>query len=137
MDMQKHQFSGGFVQKTNDFILRITFDVEEDISMQHLKEIATIRERLLGDNYYCSIIDARKDFLGISHEAKEYVAKHPKINKLRVAEAILVKNLGQKLGANLYIRLFKPKRASKVFLDENEANKWLEKEFEKHTVAVN
>ncbi len=129
--MSIHQFSGGTVQKSNEFILRITFDVEDDISIEHLKEIKIIRENILGDNYYCSLIDVRKDFMGISTEAKEYVAKNPSINKFRIAEALLVKNLGQKLGVELYIRLFKPKRASKVFLKEDKANKWLEKEYKK------
>lgn len=129
--MSIHEFSGGTVQKSNDFILRIAFDVEDDISIEHLKEIKTIRESILGDNYYCSLIDVRKDFMGISAEAKEYVAKNPSVNKFRIAEALLVKNLGQKLGVELYIRLFKPKRASKVFLKEDKANEWLEKKYKK------
>jgi hypothetical protein len=128
--MADYQFSGGVIQKSNDFILRITFDVEDDISIHHLQEISSIREKIFGNNYYCSIIDVRKDFMGISHEAKEYVAKHPNINQYRVAEAMIVKNLGQKLGVSLYIRIFKPKRATKVFLNETEAVKWLTKEFE-------
>ncbi|MDF1672802.1 MAG: hypothetical protein P1U41_04820 [Vicingaceae bacterium] len=129
--MSIHQFSGGTIQKSNDFILRITFDVEDDISIEHLKEIRVIRESIFGDNYYCSLIDVRKDFMGISAEAKKYVAKNPSINKFRIAEALLDKNLGQKLGVDLYIRLFKPKRVSKVFLMEDKANKWLEKEYKK------
>lgn len=129
--MSTHKFSGGVIEIVGDFILRITFDVENDISIEHIKEIKAIREKLLGDNYYCSIIDVRKDFMGISKEAKEYVAKHPSINKFRIAEALLVNNLGQKLGVDLYIRLFKPKRESKVFFKEERAKKWLKVEFEK------
>ena len=135
--MNTHQFSGGFIQKSSDFILRITFDVEKDISLNHLKEIKAIRESIFGDNYYCSMIDARKEFMGISLEAKEYIAQHPNINRLRVAEAILVKNKGQKLGVNLYIRIFKPKRASKVFLEEDKAKKWLKTRFEKFNSGLN
>ena len=129
--MSKHQFSGGFIEKASDFILRITFDVEDDITIDHIKEVKAIREGIFGDNYYCSIIDARKDFMGISAEAKEYVANNPTINKFRIAEALLVNNLGQKLGIDLYIRLFKPKRASKVFFKEEKAKKWLKTEFDK------
>lgn len=129
--MSIHQFSGGTIQKSKDFILRITFDVEDDISIQHLKEIRSIREGIFGNNYYCSIIDVRKDFMGISKEAKEYVANNPIINKYRIAEALLVKNLGQKLGVELYIRLFKPKRASKVFFKEEKAEKWLKSKFDR------
>ena len=129
--MRVHQFSGGTVQKSNDFILHITFDVENDISIEHLKEIKAIRESIFGDNYYCSLVDVSKDFMGISSEAKEYVAKHPSINKFRIAEALLVKNLGQKLGVDLYIRIFKPNRASKTFLRKDKAKKWLATEFKK------
>ena len=129
--MSIYQFSGGTIEKSNDFILRITFNVEDDISIEHLKEIKSIRESIFGDNYYCSLIDVRKDFMGISNEAKKYVAKNPSINKFRIAEALLVKNLGQKLGVDLYIRLFKPNRASKTFLKEEKAKIWLESEFKK------
>lgn len=132
--MSMHQFSGGTIQKSNDFILRITFDVENDISIEHLKEISVIRENIFGNNHYCSLIDLRKDFMGISTEAKEYVAKNPTINKFRIVEAILVKNLGQKLGVDLYIRIFKPNRSTKSFLKEDKAEKWLKTQFDKFKI---
>lgn len=135
--MSTYQFSGGVIQKSGDFILRITFDVENDISITHIKEIKAIRESIFADNYYCSIVDVRKDFMGISHEAKEYIAKNPIINKFRIAEAILVKNLGQKLGADLYIRIFKPKASSKTFLNEDKAKKWLESKYKKFNSELN
>lgn len=69
--------------------------------------------------------------MGISAEAKEYIAQHPAINKFRIAEALLVNNFGQKLGVDLYIRLFKPKRASKTFFKEKRAKIWLKKEYDK------
>ena len=129
--MSVYPFSGGVIEKSGDFIMRVTFTVENDITIDHLKEIKAIREQLFGNNYYCSIIDVTKDFMGISEEAKEYVTKHPVINKFRVAEAMLVKNLGQKLGVDIYIRLSKPTRVTKAFLKEEKAKKWLKAEFEK------
>lgn len=134
--MNSHQFSGGVIQKYNDFILRITFDVENDLSVKHIKEVKAFRQSMFGDNYYCTLIDARKELMGISHEAKVHIATNPSINKWRISEAILVNNFGKKLGVELYIRIFKPKSATKVFYKEDEAIKWLKKEFDKFNSSL-
>ena len=135
--MNTYLFSGGYIEKSGDFIMRVTFTVENEITIDHLKEIKAIREQLFGDNFYCSIIDVTKDFMLISEEAKEYVTQHPVINKFRVAEAMLVKNLGQKLGVDIYIRLSKPTRITKAFLKEDKAKKWLKEEFDKFNSNLN
>ena len=135
--MSTYHFSGGHIEKANEFIMRVTFNVEKDISVEHIKEIKAIREQLFGDNYYCSIIDVTKDFMGISEEAKKYVTQHPEVNRFRVAEAMLVKNLGQKLGVDVYIRLSKPTRVTKAFLKEEKAKKWLKAEFDKFNSTPN
>jgi len=42
-----------------------------------------------------------------------------------IAEAMVVKSMAQRITANLYLRLSKPKKPSRIFNSEKEAVKWL------------
>lgn len=118
------------MEKVGENILKITFQKDHDVTVEDIKGITVIRQRLIGDNFYCSIIDVRHDFLTFTKEAQQFVAENPMINHYRKAEALLVRNFGQKLGVEMYIRLFKPKSISKAFNDEQKAIEWLQKRYE-------
>lgn len=123
--MEQFEFSGGVIEKRGDFIMRITFDNKREITKEDMMAITEIRQKIFGDQKYCTLIDARKDFVRFSSESTEYVANNPLINKFRVIEAVLVKNFGQNLGGQLYIKIFKPKSETKLFYKEEKAIEWL------------
>lgn len=133
--MESHQFSGGIIKKVDSSIMRIVFT--EDITVDLLKEIHVIREELFGEGNYCTLIDATKDFMAVSKEAQEYIAKNAVVNQYRIAEAILVKNFGQKLGVQMYIRIFKPERKTMVFYQEDKAIAWLKEQYDAFVKAGN
>lgn len=112
--------------------MRITFDNERQITIDDMKGITEIRQELFGENQYCTLIDARKDFVSFTPEATTYIANNPTINSLRIAEAVLVKNFGQSLGGQLYVKLFKPKSETKLFYKEDKATEWLEQQYLKN-----
>ena len=120
-----HKFSGGDVEIIEEFIMRVTFQKNHDITVKDLKEITGIREEALGERTYCSLVDLRKDLLTFTAEAKEFLAQNPMVNRYRVVEAILVKNFGQKMGVSFYMKIFKPKSLTRIFFDEKEAIAWL------------
>ena len=123
--MEEHAFSGGIVKKMNDVIMYIRFDKDHEVLVEDVKDITRVRKKLFGSSNYCSLIDVRKDFLSFSDEAKKHVSQNPKINALRISEALLVRNFGQKLGVDIYIRLFKPGSPSRSFVSEEKAINWL------------
>ncbi|NOQ71071.1 MAG: hypothetical protein GQ574_03655 [Crocinitomix sp.] len=127
--MKKCIFSGGVIEKISDFIMLITFDNKRAITVADMKEITKIRHELFGDKKYCTLIDCRKDFINFSSDATTYIANHPRINEQRIAEAVFVKNVGQSLGGQLYIKLFKPKSETKLFYKEENAIAWLNKQY--------
>lgn len=131
--MELYRFSGGEIEKMNSYVMRVKCSV--DISMENMKEITAIREKLFGEKYYCLLGDLRKDFIGISEEVQEYAANNPAANKYRIAEAILVKNFGQQLPVSMYILWKKPIRPTKVFYKEEKAMEWLKGQHESFVEA--
>jgi len=127
-----HNFSVGYVEQVNDFIIRVTFTSESPITEKDLREITAIRKSIFQENCYCTIVDAKKDFIRFSKGAQTFLANNPEIYKVRIAEAILVKNFGQKLGAEMYIRIFKPQRNTKVFYKEGRALNWLKERYDEY-----
>jgi len=99
------------------------------VNIDDMKELTKIRESVYGENPYCSLIDLRKDFSTLDEEAKEYSNSFEKIKKLRIAEALLVKNYGQKLGAAVFTKLFRANHNTRVFTDEEKALEWLNEEY--------
>ena len=127
--MGEIKFSGGVIEKRGDFIMRITFDNDHQITIEDMKAITAVRQKLLGDKKYCTLIDASKDFVSFSPDATTYIANHPRINEQRIAEAVLVKGFGQSLGGQLYIKLFRPKSETKLFYKEDDAIEWLTQQY--------
>ena len=128
--MRQFVFSGGVVEKKGDFIMRITFNNERQITKEDIMEITEIRQNIFGENMYCTIVDARKDFVNFSAEATTYIANNPTVNSFRIAEAVIVKNFGQSLGGQLYIKLFKPKSETRLFYNEETAVEWLLEQYQ-------
>ena len=56
--------------------------------------------------------------------ANEYSASEEGM-QYSIAEAIVVKNLAQKIMVSFYLKINKPIRPSKAFNDEDEALEWL------------
>jgi len=134
--MSYHQFSAGKISNHGCWLLEIVFTKSAEINLADMLEISEFRKQNIGDNEYCSLVDARKDFLIFDTEAKQFIANNSEILRLRVAEAIIVQNLGQKLGASLYLRLFKSASNRRVFMDRESAISWLEKRYKKATLEL-
>lgn len=69
------------------------------------------------------LVDATESMQQMTKEAKEYLVE----NKLKLAEAILVKAIHQRLIATFFINMVKKKKSHpvKVFSDREKAIQWL------------
>lgn len=128
--MDTHRISGGKITLIDKRILCIVWDADHEVTVDDIKEVTRVREELIGNNTYCSLIDVTKDFLNFSSEAKTFVARNEDINRLRKAEALLVRNKAQQLGVDLYVRLFKPKSKTRIFTNKEKAIEWLHAQIE-------
>ncbi len=127
--MQILKFSAGTVERIGS-VMKVTYLKDKTVNVDDMKELTALREQLFGEEKYCTLIDLTKDFLSLSPEAKEYAAKNETILRLRIAEVLLVKNFGQKLGVHTYVKIFRSKDNVRVMTNELEAITWLNEQYQ-------
>ncbi len=71
------------------------------------------------------VVDGRQIYSTISHEAREYLARHKGVQEVRAAQAFLTDHLANRLVAKIFIYLHKPANPTRIFACEQEAVKWL------------
>lgn len=123
------KFSAGTVEKIG-CVMKVTYLKDATVTVEDMIEITAIREKLFGENKYCTLIDLSKDYLSLTPEAKQYAAENPVIRKLRIAEVLMVKNFAQKLGVFTYVKIFRSNDNIKVMTDQAEAIEWLNQQYD-------
>lgn len=109
---------------STDGILIVTFknnDIEIDLEEAKIQVEAAAK---LSDNKPVPVlVDARLSMHELTKEAKKYIAEYA----LKKAEAILVKELHQRIIATFYLKVSASlsNHPMKVFTNEAEAMKWL------------
>jgi len=100
-------------------------DVEMGIveAMEHAEACC----RICGGTMTRMIIDGRGGVANVTSEARNYLAHHEGLIKVRKAHAIIVDSLANRLLANFYFKFNKPKGPGKVFNTEKAALLWLRK----------
>ncbi|MFO0357160.1 MAG: hypothetical protein ACK50A_09410 [Sphingobacteriaceae bacterium] len=109
---------------STDGILIVTFKNNDiEIDLEEAKAQVAAAEKLTNKQYVPVLIDARRSMHDLSKEAKKYIAEY----SLKKAEAILVKELHQRIIASFYLKVSAShsNHPMKVFTDEAEAMKWL------------
>jgi len=111
------------IQFRNDGITKIVIKNEVEIKLKDSKEIfETLKARFTGEKYLVLVI-AGEDATA-TKEAREF-SSTDLASSITIAEAIVIKSIAQKLLVNFTIKFFKPKRAMKMFINEEEALQWL------------
>ncbi len=130
--MQILKFSAGTVERIGS-VMKVTYLKDTTVNVDDMKEITLVREKLFGEEKYCTLIDLTKDFLSLSPEAKEYAANNETIKRLRIAEVLLVKNFAQKLGVHTYVKIFRSNDNVKVMVNELDAITWLNEQYQNYS----
>lgn len=86
---------------------------------------------IVGTDKVLILTDMRVHYLKIPTEVLNVIANGPFSKQLRIADAVLVKSLPNRLILNFYINIFKPKEPTKVFNSMKNAEKWLLEKKEK------
>ncbi len=97
----------------------------KDIEIEKLDiiEMHTETLRLTDGKKYVSVFSA-KDFFSITGEARAEGAK-PHYSKNLIAQALVVKNLAQRLIGNFIMKINKPASETKMFAEHEEAKLWV------------
>jgi hypothetical protein len=119
------------------FIKKANGIVEAQCSDNFTYEIEHIKENLeclksLAENGRLLMLNCLEPYTQLSAEARFFIAKGSHINIIK-AEAFVIQSFAQKLIANFFIKVDKPKVPMNFFLKKEEAEKWLLKFNEKLT----
>ena len=113
-----------YFDENNLLVVKVNTDPELTLSNLDLNNQQT--KEKLGEKVYKAIFDIRQlQFTHISPEVLNYVADSP-YGKYQSFEAFIIKGMGQKLLANFYMKVTKPKVNSRFFTNLDEAFEWLE-----------
>lgn len=107
----------------NDLIRITLLETHVEFDLDEAKRQVELVAELTGNKPVLVLVDTRGSFSVPSLEAKEYIAS---VN-YKIAEAILVKTLPNRILGNLYLKIIGNKYPSKMFTKEQEALEWLRK----------
>ena len=104
-----------------------------EIGKEDIIEMHKITLILTEGEQYASIFSA-EDFFSITTEARTEGSK-PYYSQNLIAQALVVKNLAQRLIGNFIMRINKPVRDTKMFAGKAEAKVWVLAKIKEHEAA--
>ncbi|MBL7912035.1 MAG: hypothetical protein JNJ41_13335 [Bacteroidia bacterium] len=107
----------------NILFYRVKQDITVDVA--EIKEMIEYVKEFMGEKRHLALIDFGSS-VGSTTEGRRVYAEEIYLTKYRIADAFLVKSLSMRLIANFFIKVTKPKIATRLFTSETEAIKWLE-----------
>ncbi|MCC7196542.1 MAG: hypothetical protein IT356_13395 [Gemmatimonadaceae bacterium] len=112
------------VSVLNDGIIYVELtEFMEDVDLTSIENLTELIGKL-SNGIPAKIIINIKSFNTMTEEAKKYSASQ-RGQRFTKANAIVINSLAAKLGANFFIRFFKPVTPTKVFNSVIEAKAWL------------
>ncbi|MDO9000283.1 MAG: hypothetical protein Q7W45_11005 [Bacteroidota bacterium] len=106
--------------------LKISFnDTDDEIEFDEIKQQIDACYIMSEGKPIPVLIDVRHGKKNLSPEARNYAGKRNPYKHLKLAEALLINSLAQRIMANFLIKFNKHHHPSKVFTREEAAVKWL------------
>ncbi len=113
------------VRRIDDKIIEIDYLSENEFELEDAIKANNAYFELSNGQPFVSLIDVRGKFGNISHEARQHYVTNEKTKNIRLAEAIVIDQLGHRIVANFYLKINKPNNPVKIFKQRDEAIKWL------------
>lgn len=111
------------IQQPSGCVLVIRYDDELVVNLEMAKQITSEVARFFGTTEL-GVVHSAGSLTTIEPDVRDYLASNSRYAN-KIAEAFVVKNLGQRIIANFYLRISRPKCPTEVFTTEEEAVKWV------------
>lgn len=121
--IQEIVFNYARVQLYSTGLIRIEMMGNEKIGLKESKEMNRA-VGVLSKGKEALILMLADELASFDKEALNFSASDEGL-QYSIAEAMVVKSITQRLTANLYLKIVRPKKPSKIFNSEKEAMKWL------------
>lgn len=104
-------------------MLVIRYDDELVVNLEMAKQITSEVARFFGETEL-GVVHSAGSLTTIEPEVRDYLSGNSRYAH-KIAEAFVVRNLGQRIIANFYLRISRPKCPTEVFTTEEEAITWV------------
>lgn len=104
-------------------VVVIRYDNELNVTLEMAKKLTAEVAKFFGQTEL-GIVHSAGTLTTIEPGVREYLASNSRYSH-KIAEAFVVKNLGQRILANFYLRIARPACPTEVFTSEEEAVKWV------------
>jgi hypothetical protein len=111
------------IQRPSACVLVIRYDNELNVTLEMAQQITAEVEKYFGATEL-AVVHSAGTLTTIEPGVREYLSSNARYAH-KVAEAIVVKNLGQRIIANFYLRISRPACPTEVFTTEEEAITWV------------
>lgn len=123
------KFDKYFLFLREDGILHFEFEDDIDFTLEEAQASVTTAENYLNKKPApCLVVYGKYNTFG--HGVREFIASEA-MNTVSVADALVLKSMGMKILGNVYLRINKPQRPTRLFNNEESAIKWLEQFLQK------
>jgi len=121
--IKEHHFDYASIRVRNDGIVQI--NSQEDV-LFGLQESLLVHSKVneLNENKPMLILHVPGKHTNIDDETRKFLSSEKGV-KNRLAFAFVLQSLGQKLVANFFLKVNKPKIPTRFFTSQHEAEKWL------------
>lgn len=110
-------------------ILLNYFKASENIEIEDFRELRKVNLQLADGKPY-TVLGMADELTSFTKEAREWLASKETVG-LKIAKAIVISNLGQRIIGNFYIKVNQPYTKTKLFTKREKALEWLRKEYHK------
>lgn len=118
------ELSASIVSLRSDGLFQVQMkEIDREVSLQDIEEM-TAAVGKIGNGKMYPVLILIKRHNSISKEASEYAASDI-AGIYTLADAIVINNFAIRIASNFYIKIFKPKRPTKMFTSEEKAVDWL------------
>lgn len=117
-------------------VIRVIFPENLVLELDQVKKIVKRGVEFCAGEKFCFLADCRQATVRFSLESRNYLASHRDSGK-RIADAVLVSTLTDKLIGDMYSRVHLPEVPTRFFTSEEEAGKWLKANIAIRTFQLN
>ncbi len=111
------------IERPSACVLVIRYDDELVVTLEMAKQITSEVARFFGSTEL-GVVHSAGSLTTIDPDVRDYLTSNSRYAH-KIAEAFVVKNLGQRILANFYLRISRPGCPTEVFTTEEEAVKWV------------
>lgn len=111
------------IKRPSACVLVIRYDDELNVTLDMAKQITLEVAKFFGQTEL-GVVHSAGALTTIEPGVREYLAGNSRYG-YKIAEAFVVKNLGQRILANFYLRISRPACPTEVFTTEEEAVQWV------------